>query len=81
LDFRNSASLTPTATYNQNVAYSTLNGLAEFSTRSWVGSQGPIGFGAEACRCGDIHKPTRGVCDRNALHRGLFSATALSEVR
>jgi phosphate-selective porin OprO/OprP len=39
---------TPGATYNQNVAYSTLNGLAEFSTRSWVGSQGPIGFGAEA---------------------------------
>jgi phosphate-selective porin OprO/OprP len=40
--------LTPTATYNQNTAYSTLNGLAEFSTRSWVGAQSPIGFGAEA---------------------------------
>ena len=46
--FRHVGALTPTATYNQNVAYSTLNGLAEFSTRSWVGSQGPIGFGAEA---------------------------------
>jgi phosphate-selective porin OprO/OprP len=46
--FRHVGALTPTATYNQNVAYSTLNGLAEFSTGSWVGSQGPIGFGAEA---------------------------------
>jgi phosphate-selective porin OprO/OprP len=46
--FRHVGALTPTATYNQNVAYSTLNGLAEFSTRSWVGSQAPIGFGAEA---------------------------------
>jgi phosphate-selective porin OprO/OprP len=45
---RHVGALTPTATYNQNVPYSTLNGLAEFSTRSWVGSQGPIGFGAEA---------------------------------
>jgi phosphate-selective porin OprO/OprP len=45
---RHIGGLTPTATYNQNVAYSTLNGLAEFSTRSWVGSQGPIGFGTEA---------------------------------
>ena len=45
---RHIGGLTPTADYNQNVAYSTLNGLAEFSTRSWVGSQGPIGFGAEA---------------------------------
>jgi phosphate-selective porin OprO/OprP len=46
--FRHVGALTPTATYNQNVPYSTLNGLAEFSTRSWVGSQSPIGFGAEA---------------------------------
>ena len=46
--FRHVGALTPTATYNQNTAYSTLNGLAEFSTRSWVGSQAPIGFGAEA---------------------------------
>jgi phosphate-selective porin OprO/OprP len=46
--FRHIGGLTPGATYNQNVAYSTLNGLAEFSKRSWVGSQGPIGFGAEA---------------------------------
>jgi phosphate-selective porin OprO/OprP len=46
--FRHIGGLTPTATYNQNTAYSTLNGLAEFSTRSWVGSQAPIGFGAEA---------------------------------
>jgi len=46
--FRHIGGLTPTAAYNQNVAYSTLNGLAEFGTRSWVGSQGPIGFGAEA---------------------------------
>jgi phosphate-selective porin OprO/OprP len=45
---RHIGALTPTATYNQNIAYSTLNGLAEFSTRSWVGSQGPIGFGTEA---------------------------------
>jgi phosphate-selective porin OprO/OprP len=45
---RHIGGLTPTAAYNQNVSYSTLNGLAEFSTRSWVGSQGPIGFGAEA---------------------------------
>jgi phosphate-selective porin OprO/OprP len=46
--FRHIGGLTPGAAYNQNVAYSTLNGLAEFSKRSWVGSQGPIGFGAEA---------------------------------
>ncbi len=46
--FRHIGGLTPGATYNQNVAYSTLNGLAEFSKRSWVGSQGPIGFGSEA---------------------------------
>jgi phosphate-selective porin OprO/OprP len=46
--FRHIGGLTSGATYNQNVAYSTLNGQAEFSTRSWVGSQGPIGFGAEA---------------------------------
>ena len=46
--FRHVGALTPTATYNQNTAYSTLNGLAEFSTRSWVGSQAPIGLGAEA---------------------------------
>jgi phosphate-selective porin OprO and OprP len=45
---RHIGGLTPGATFNQNVAYSTLNGLAEFSTRSWVGSQGPIGFGTEA---------------------------------
>lgn len=45
---RKVGALTPTAAYNQNVPYNTLNGLAEFSTRSWVGSQGPIGFGAEA---------------------------------
>jgi phosphate-selective porin OprO and OprP len=46
--FRHIGGLTTGATYNQNTAYSTLNGLAEFSTRSWVGSQAPIGFGAEA---------------------------------
>jgi phosphate-selective porin OprO/OprP len=46
--YRQIGGLTPGATYNQNVAYSTLNGLAEFSKRSWVGSQGPLGFGAEA---------------------------------
>lgn len=46
--FRHVGARTATATANQNVAYSTLNGLAEFTTRSWVGSQGPIGFGAEA---------------------------------
>ncbi len=45
---RHIGGLTAGATGNQNVAYSTLNGLAEFTTRSWVGSQGPIGFGAEA---------------------------------
>lgn len=45
---RHIGGLTPTAAYNQNVTYNTLNGLAEFGTRSWVGSQGPIGFGAEA---------------------------------
>jgi phosphate-selective porin OprO/OprP len=45
---RHIGGLTPTATYNQNTAYSTLNGLAEFSPKSWVGSQGPIGFGTEA---------------------------------
>jgi phosphate-selective porin OprO/OprP len=46
--FRHIGGLTSGALFNQNVAYSTLNGLAEFSKRSWVGSQGPIGFGAEA---------------------------------
>jgi phosphate-selective porin OprO and OprP len=46
--FRHIGGLTSGAAYNQNVAYSTLNGLAEFSKRSWVGSQGPIGFGSEA---------------------------------
>jgi phosphate-selective porin OprO and OprP len=46
--FRHVGALTPTATFNQNVAYSTLNGLAEFSTRPWVGTQAPIGFGTEA---------------------------------
>jgi phosphate-selective porin OprO/OprP len=46
--FRHIGGLTSGATYNQNVAYNTLNGLAEFSKRAWVGSQGPIGFGAEA---------------------------------
>jgi phosphate-selective porin OprO/OprP len=45
---RHIGGITPTAAYNQNVSYNTLNGLAEFGTRSWVGSQGPIGFGAEA---------------------------------
>lgn len=45
---RHIGGLTSTAAYNQNVTYNTLNGLAEFGTRSWVGSQGPIGFGAEA---------------------------------
>jgi phosphate-selective porin OprO/OprP len=45
---RHVGALTPGANYNQNVAYSTLNGLAEFSPKSWVGTQGPIGFGAEA---------------------------------
>jgi phosphate-selective porin OprO/OprP len=45
---RHIGGLTPTATFNQNIAYSTLNGLAEFTTRSWVGTQGPIGFGTEA---------------------------------
>lgn len=46
--FRHIGGLTPGATFNQNIPYSTLNGLAEFSTRSWVGSQGPLGFGTEA---------------------------------
>ena len=46
--FRHVGAETATATYNQNIAYSTLNGLAEFSTPPWVGSQAPIGFGAEA---------------------------------
>jgi len=46
--FRHIGSNTATAAGNQNVAYSTLNGLAEFTKRSWVGSQGPLGFGAEA---------------------------------
>jgi phosphate-selective porin OprO/OprP len=45
---RHIGGLTAGATGNQNVAYSTLNGLAEFTTRSWVGAQGPIGFGSEA---------------------------------
>jgi phosphate-selective porin OprO/OprP len=46
--FRHIGGLTTGATANQNVPYSTLNGLAEFTKRSWVGTQGPIGFGAEA---------------------------------
>jgi phosphate-selective porin OprO/OprP len=46
--FRHIGGLTAGASGNQNVAYSTLNGLAEFTKRSWVGSQGPLGFGAEA---------------------------------
>jgi phosphate-selective porin OprO and OprP len=46
--FRHIDGLTTGATANQNVAYSTLNGTAEFTKRSWVGSQAPIGFGAEA---------------------------------
>jgi phosphate-selective porin OprO and OprP len=45
---RHIGGLTPGAAYNQNVAYSTLNGLAEFSNRSWIGTQAPIGYGAEA---------------------------------
>jgi len=46
--FRHIGDLTTGAAGNQNVAYSTLNGLAEFTKRSWVGTQGPIAFGAEA---------------------------------
>jgi phosphate-selective porin OprO/OprP len=46
--FRHIGDRTATAAYNQNVTYTNLDGRAEFSTRSWVGSQGPIGFGAEA---------------------------------
>jgi phosphate-selective porin OprO/OprP len=46
--YRHIGGETTGATANQNVAYSTLNGLAEFTKRSWVGSQGPLGFGAEA---------------------------------
>jgi phosphate-selective porin OprO/OprP len=46
--FRHIDGISTGASGNQNVAYSTLNGLAEFTKRSWVGSQGPIGFGAEA---------------------------------
>jgi phosphate-selective porin OprO/OprP len=45
---RHIGGLTSGAAYNQNVNYSTLNGLAEFSNRSWIGTQGPIGYGAEA---------------------------------
>lgn len=45
---RHIGGLTPGADYNQNVAYSTLNGLAEFSNKTWIGTQGPIGYGAEA---------------------------------
>jgi phosphate-selective porin OprO and OprP len=45
---RHIGGLTTGATANENAPYSTLNGLAEFTTRSWVGPQGPIGFGAEA---------------------------------
>ena len=45
--FRHIGGLTSGATYDQNVAYNPLNGLAQFSTGSWVGSQAPIGFGAE----------------------------------
>jgi phosphate-selective porin OprO/OprP len=46
--YRHIGGRTSGAAYNQNVAYSTLNGLAEFSKRGWVGTQGPLGFGAEA---------------------------------
>ncbi len=46
--FRHVGALTQTAAYNQSIPYNTLNGLAEFSTRSWVGAQAPIGFGTEA---------------------------------
>jgi phosphate-selective porin OprO/OprP len=46
--YRHIGAETTGASGNQNVAYSTLNGLAEFTKRSWVGSQGPLGFGAEA---------------------------------
>ncbi len=46
--FRHIGDLSTGAAGNQNVAYSNLNGLAEFTTRSWIGSQGPIAFGAEA---------------------------------
>jgi phosphate-selective porin OprO/OprP len=45
--FRHIGGLTPGAAYNQNVAYNPLNGLAQFNTGSWVGSQAPLGFGAE----------------------------------
>ena len=45
--FRHIGGLTSGAAYNQNVAYNPLNGLAQFNTGSWVGSQSPIGFGAE----------------------------------
>jgi phosphate-selective porin OprO/OprP len=46
--YRQIGGLTSGAAANQNVAYSTLNGLTEFSKRSWAGSQGPLGFGTEA---------------------------------
>jgi phosphate-selective porin OprO/OprP len=45
--FRHIGGLTSGAAYDQNVAYNPLNGLAQFTTGSWVGSQAPIGFGAE----------------------------------
>jgi phosphate-selective porin OprO/OprP len=45
--FRHIGGLTTGATYNQNVAYNPLNGLAQFATGPWVGSQAPLGFGAE----------------------------------
>jgi phosphate-selective porin OprO and OprP len=45
--FRHIGGLTSGATYNQNVAYNPLNGLAQFATGPWVGSQAPIGLGAE----------------------------------
>jgi phosphate-selective porin OprO and OprP len=45
--FRHIGGLTAGAAYDQNVAYNPLNGLAQFATGPWVGSQAPIGFGAE----------------------------------
>ncbi len=46
--FRHIGDLTTTAAYNQNVAYTNLDGKAEFGSGSWVGSQRPIALGAEA---------------------------------
>ncbi|HEY4233042.1 MAG TPA: porin [Lacipirellulaceae bacterium] len=45
--FRHIGGLTSGAAYDQNVAYNPLNGLAQFATGPWVGSQAPLGFGAE----------------------------------